>query len=248
MPIVYCNQIGFPHLGARVALAVLINLIFALVAWRLRQITFSGAVAGFALGTAITMSFGYKSFLILLAFFVLGVAATHLGYRRKMELGIAERRQGARSWREAVANLLAAAVFSILAITTAYQGAFLLALVAALAEAAGDTVASETGKWASARAWLITTFRRVPPGESGGISPAGTVAGFGASGIVVALAWGLGLVKGWEIGFLAAIAGNIADSVLGATLERRGLLTNGIVNFAGTSFAGVLALVGGFHH
>jgi uncharacterized membrane protein len=29
---------------------------------------------------------------------------------------------------------------------------------------------------------------------------------------------------------------------MGATLERRGLVTNGIVNFAGTVFAGALAL------
>lgn len=29
---------------------------------------------------------------------------------------------------------------------------------------------------------------------------------------------------------------------VGATIERRGLVTNGIVNFAGTSFAGMMAL------
>ena len=34
----------------------------------------------------------------------------------------------------------------------------------------------------------------------------------------------------------------VLDSVLGATIERRGLVSNGIVNFAGTSFAGMLAL------
>ena len=39
-----------------------------------------------------------------------------------------------------------------------------------------------------------------------------------------------------------AIAGNLLDSFLGATLERHGLITNGLVNFAGTSFAGGLAL------
>ena len=35
---------------------------------------------------------------------------------------------------------------------------------------------------------------------------------------------------------------DLFDSLLGATIERRGLVTNGIVNFAGTSFAGGLAL------
>jgi uncharacterized membrane protein len=38
------------------------------------------------------------------------------------------------------------------------------------------------------------------------------------------------------------VAGNLLDSVLGATIERRGLVTNGVVNFVGTSFAGGLAL------
>jgi uncharacterized membrane protein len=44
------------------------------------------------------------------------------------------------------------------------------------------------------------------------------------------------------IALSAAVAGNLFDSLLGATLEQRGLVTNGIVNFAGTSFAGALAL------
>jgi uncharacterized protein (TIGR00297 family) len=241
---------NLPYLGVRIILAVLIDLLLAYVAWKLRQITLSGAVAGFLLGTAVYMSFGYRSFLILLAFFVLGSAATRLGYQRKMARGIAEGRKGARGWREAVANLLAASFFSLLVITTPYQEAFLMALVAALAEAAGDTVSSETGKWASPAAWQITGFERVPPGESGGISLAGSAAGFGASALVVALASGLALVKGWEIGvvLVAAIAGNAADSLLGAVLERRGLLTNSFVNFAGTSLAGALALAWGLHH
>ena len=55
----------------------------------------------------------------------------------------------------------------------------------------------------------------------------------GRAGIIIALA--------------AALTGNLLDSVLGATLERRGLITNGIVNFAGTSFAGAVALAIALH-
>jgi uncharacterized membrane protein len=65
-----------------------------------------------------------------------------------------------------------------------------------------------------------------------------------ASALAVALAYAPGLCGkgGAAIGLAAAVAGNIFDSVLGATIERRGLVNNGIVNFAGTSFAGALAL------
>ncbi|MGH9395592.1 MAG: DUF92 domain-containing protein [Terriglobia bacterium] len=235
---------NLPYLGIRVGLAIIINLAFALLAWKLRQITASGAAAGFLLGVAVYLGFGYKSFLILFCFFVLGIGSTRMGYARKRERGIAERRSGARSWPEAAANVLAAAFFAVLAITTPYQWTFLMAFIAAIAEAAGDTVASEIGKWLSPRAYLITTFRPVAAGENGGISLAGTAAGLGASGVVVLLSYGLGLCGGWNAGVVlgAACIGNLADSLIGATLERRGLVTNSIVNFMGATLAGGLAL------
>ena len=233
---------NFPFLRSRILLAIAVNLVFALLALSMKTVTWSGAGMGFLLGVAVYMSYGFRSFLILLAFFVLGSVATRLGYAKKASRGVAEHRGGARSWREASANLLAGAFFSILVITTPYQTAFLIALAATFAEAAGDTISSEIGQWVSDRAYLITTLKPVPPGENGGISIFGTLAGFTASAIIAGLALALGLcnTQGAVVVFSAAAAGNLVDSVLGATLERRGLVTNGIVNFAGTSFAGAL--------
>jgi uncharacterized protein (TIGR00297 family) len=238
---------NLPYLGRRIALAIAVNLAFALLVWALRAASRSGAVCGFLLGTAIYFGYGYKSFLLLLAFVLLGSVATRLGFAKKAARGVAERRGGARSWRQALANLLAAAFFGVLVITTHHEPAFLIALVAALAEAAGDTVSSEIGQWASDRAYRITTFQAVPAGEDGGISLAGTAAGFAASAIIMGLGLRLGLCgpyrfAGPAVAFGAAAAGNLLDSFLGATIQRRGLITNGMVNFAGTSAAGGLAL------
>jgi uncharacterized protein (TIGR00297 family) len=238
---------NLPYLGRRIVLAIAVNLAFALLAYALKAASSSGAACGFLLGTAIYLGYGYKSFLLLFAFVLMGSVATRLGFAKKAARGIAERRGGARSWREALANLLAAAFFGILVITTHHEPAFLIALVAALAEAAGDTVSSEIGQWASDRAYLITTFKLVGAGEDGGISLAGTAAGFAASAIIMGLGLGLGLCgpyrfAGPAIAFGAAVAGNLFDSFLGATLQRRGLMTNGMVNFVGTSVAGALAL------
>ncbi|MDE3178531.1 MAG: DUF92 domain-containing protein, partial [Acidobacteriota bacterium] len=80
---------NLPYLGLRSILAIVVSLAFALVARGLGQITASGAAAGFLLSVAIYMSFGYKSFLVLLCFFVLGTAATRMGYERKRARGIA---------------------------------------------------------------------------------------------------------------------------------------------------------------
>ncbi len=235
---------NLPYLKTRTVLAVLVNLFLALAAWQLRLVDRSGGLAGLGLGTAIYLGYGYKSFLLLLAFFALGSAATRLGYAQKASRGVAERRRGARSWREAVANTSAAAFFALLVITTTHEAAFLLALVAALAEAAGDTVSSEIGQWLSPRAYLITSLEPVAAGEDGGVTWVGTVAGLAASAAVVGLGYGLGLCGrgGAALALAGAVAGNLLDSLLGATLERRGRVTNGIVNFAGTSFAGALAL------
>ena len=235
---------NMPYLGVRVLLAIGINGAFALAALAIRAVNRSGAAMGFLMGAIIYLSWGYKSFLVLLAFFVMGTVATRLGYARKAAMGVAEGRKGARSWREATANTLAAAFFSVLVITTHYEAAFLAAMIAALAEAAGDTISSEIGQWLSGRAYMITTLKPVPAGQDGGISLLGTLAGIVASAIVVAVAYSLGLCRPGTavVAFIAAGAGNVFDSYLGATIERRGLVGNGAVNFAGTSFAGGLAL------
>jgi uncharacterized protein (TIGR00297 family) len=235
---------NLPYLDRRIVVAAAINLALAILALSLKMVNRSGAVCGFLLGVAVYLGWGYKSFLMMFTFFAIGSIATRLGYARKAARGVAEKRGGARSWREAVANTLAGAFFSLLIITTHHEGAFLIALVAAFAEAAGDTVSSEIGQWLSRQAYLITTFKPVPAGENGGVSLGGSIAGILSSSLVVALAFALGLCGkgGAGIALLAAVAGNAMDSLLGATIERRGLVSNGIVNFAGTSFAGMLAL------
>jgi uncharacterized protein (TIGR00297 family) len=240
---------NLPFLGRRIVLATAVNLALAVLALGLKMVNRSGAICGFLLGVAVYLGWGYKSFLLMFAFFLIGSVATRLGFARKAARGVAEKRGGARSWREALANSLAAAFFSLLVITTHHEGAFLMALIAAFAEATGDTVSSEIGQWISDRAYLITTFLPVPAGENGGVSMGGSIAGLLASTLVVALAFSLRLCgrAGIIIALSAAIAGNLLDSVLGATLERRGLITNGIVNFAGTSFAGALALAIALH-
>ncbi len=235
---------NLPALGIRAPRGVAVSVAFALLAWGLKTVNSSGVIAGFLLGMAIYLGAGFRGFLVLLGFFLLGSVATRLGYATKAARGVAEHRSG-RSWREALANALAGAFFAILVVTTPYPAAFTLAFVAAFAEAAGDTVSSEIGQWLSARAYLITSFRPVAAGENGGITLAGTAAGTIASAAVVTLAWGLGLTGkgGAAVALAAAMLGTFLDSLLGATLERRGLVTNGIVNFAGTSVAGVLTLL-----
>ena len=237
-------QGNLPYLGRRMLLAAVVNLTFALLALKLKSASRSGAALGFVLGLLVYLGWGWKSFLILFCFFALGSLATRAGYAGKAVRGIAEHAGGARSWREALANVGPGAFFAIFVLITRQEHAFLVALVAAFAEAAGDTVSSEIGQWLSPQAYLITSFRKVTAGENGGVSWTGSLAGIAASTVIATLGWVLGLTGagGAAVALVAAVVGNLFDSVLGATLERRGLVTNGIVNFTATALSGALAL------
>ena len=71
-----------------------VNLPFALVAFRLKTASRSGGAMGFVLGWLVYLGWGWKSFLMLLTFFVLGSLSTRLGYGRKAARGLGERRGG----------------------------------------------------------------------------------------------------------------------------------------------------------
>lgn len=196
------------------------------------------------------------------AVFVLAFGATRAGRAKKERLGIAERRKG-RNAAQVAANLGMAGLVSC-AMTQAWtekfwtgkfwdtrwavhsggprMALFTLAL-AALAEAAADTVSSELGKALGGCPRMITTMRTVAPGTDGAVSLAGTLAGVLAAGAVAAA--GTAAVGGgpamFGISTAAGIFGLFFDSVLGATLERRGLLNNDAVNFLSTLSAAVVA-------
>jgi uncharacterized protein (TIGR00297 family) len=117
--------------------------------------------------------------------------------------------------------------------------------LAALAEAAADTVSSELGQVFGGRPRMITTLRQVEPGRDGALSLAGTLAGVVAAAIVAAagtLAFG-GSRAMFAVSCAAAIFGLLFDSLLGATLEDRGWLNNDAVNFLSTAGASGFALV-----
>ena len=90
---------------------------------------------------------------------------------------------------------------------------------------------------------MITTWRLVPAGSDGGVSLAGTLLGVLAAALVTLEAVGTRILnpRAATIAGVAGIVGMIVDSLLGATLERRGLLTNNTVNLASTAFSATLA-------
>ncbi len=245
-----------------------ISLTFAGAVLALRAATPLAAFAGGAICLLVLLStVGTRIDLLhsglppLLLLFVLTFAATKAGRRRKAQAGLAESRKG-RNAAQVIANLGVAGVSAafpcfLSSAPTAYlwelcgracdttrfiAPAFWAVLLAALCEATADTVSSEIGQAFGGRPILITSGRRVEPGTDGAITILGTLAGMLAAAMV-ALTGYLGLGIGPWIPLAAGIAGLLFDSLLGATVERKGWLGNDLVNFASTLFAAGLAIL-----
>jgi uncharacterized protein (TIGR00297 family) len=222
--------------------AVIVTVVFAALARWVRGVSLGGAIAGAAVCFLLYLGAGFGAFAALVSVFALTWISTRFGYRRKEKLGTAEKLDG-RTALQVLANLAVAACCGGLSALPGRKSVFLLALSAALSEAAADTVSSELGRARSEKARLITTWKEVSAGTDGGVSWAGSVAGIAAAAVVslVCVVTGLVPLRWLGIAILAAVAGMIADSFLGALLERRKLLNNDAVNFLGTLVAAGIA-------
>jgi len=245
-----------------------ISLGFALLVKALRAATPGGAICGAMICFLITLWSGSFTESVLrtgltplILLFVLTFVSTRAGRAKKARTGLAESRRG-RSAAQVIANLSVAALsvspqsenlvqrwMAYCCVSGAYDvwaaEVVKVMCVAALVEATADTVSSEIGQAFGGDPVLIAGLRRVEPGTDGAVTFPGSCAGVAAGGLVaIAGGWATHLRVGAVLTALGAgICGLFFDSVLGATVERRGWIGNDLVNFTSTLFASALAAV-----
>jgi len=239
-----------------------LSVLLGLVTWSLRAATPLAALTGALIAASLMFSTAvvpyepwHTALVPTVTVSLLAFAVTRAGRKKKERLGTAERRIG-RSAGQVAANLGVAALVASGPVqswlldshwtprSTASQGMLFALALAALAEAAADTAASEIGQVLGDRPWMITSFKVVDPGRDGAISVAGTLAGLLAAAIV---AWtGMWALRGDRGLFWVSLGGGafglFFDSFLGATLEERAWLNNDAVNFLSTASAAGFAL------
>jgi uncharacterized protein (TIGR00297 family) len=228
----------------RIWMATIVTAAFTGLARLMRGVSASGAAAGAVVCFLLYVGAGPGAFFALVSVFGLAWIATRLGYQRKLGLGIAEK-LGGRTASQVLANVATAAICATIYAMSHGRTIFLLALAATLSEAAADTVSSEFGQAIGKPARLITTWEQVPAGTDGGVSLGGTLAGVAAATLVSLVCAFTGVLPWRWVGtsVAAAVAGTIADSYMGAWLERRQLLNNDSVNFLSTLVAAATALL-----
>ncbi|KAI8473954.1 MAG: integral membrane protein DUF92-domain-containing protein [Monoraphidium minutum] len=190
----------------RLAVATALAAVMARRGLRKRSLSRSGAAAAFAVGLS-TMQASYTFGLLLILFYTTSSKLTKLQQERKQQLEDGFKADGQRGAVQVLSNSLggvAAALTAQLAPAllgggpegAALRWAASAAFLAHYAAVCADTWASEVGILAPHPPRLVTTWRRVPPGTNGAVTPLGCACS-GAAGLLMGGAyWGLGAALG----------------------------------------------------
>lgn len=246
---------------------VLCGLLCLLAYWQ-KVLDRGGSIVAFGIGAIIGI-FGGILWLVLLIFFLLtSFGATRYKYSLKSEKGVQEGKRGERRMKNVLANGLAPCYIALVSYEDFHfieeKWMAEIAFVAAISVAAADTTASELGVF-SDKTYLITNLKKkVKAGTSGGVSMLGQSWALTASAYTAIMGWVmLFFIPSTFFSSIDAISASTTlpshsyamitipiiigfmgcqfDSVLGATLERIGLISNNGVNLLATSFGGLIA-------
>lgn len=212
-------------MATRFVVGFLLSLAIAYAGFRKEALSLGGMIAAIVEGTFIFGSGGWMWGALLIAFFVLSSALSF--YRRREKRTLAEKfaKGSRRDVGQVLANgglglLLALALFAV--DDAATRRLLFAAYVGAMATVNADTWATELGVLGRRPPRLITTWRVVERGTSGGVSLWGTAAallGGAAIGLTAALFDGAEGGRWLLVGALGGLAGALFDSFLGATVQ-----------------------------
>jgi uncharacterized protein (TIGR00297 family) len=222
------------------AIVVVLCATLTVLSYKFNLLTISGALASFAVGMIIGTLGGIGWLVTLIVFTFMGFGVTKFRFRLKEVKGLQEGKKGERTYRNVLANGLVPVLVAVVSFAIGAQDTVLAAVgyISAVAVAASDTTASELGVLYP-NAYLITTGERVPPGTDGGVSFMGTVACIVAAAVATFVGWAAIRLELFNplmlIPIVMGVTGCMLDSVIGATLERRGKVTklgNNILSMA----------------
>lgn len=210
-------------------------------AWKKDFLDLKGSLGSFIIGW-LSLYAGIMYFLSFTIFMAAGSLAAKYKTKRKAEKG---ELQKARGIGNVLANGLIPLLFILIEIYTA-RHVYLAGFFGSIATANADTLASEIGMLSKSKPRLITTLENVEPGKNGAITLLGEISAIAGSLMIsvipiLFLTEKVGLV--FFSSLLAGFVGSNFDSLIGATLERKGWIGNDFTNFLAVSFGGIVGIL-----
>ena len=238
--------VNFYHLSA----IFIFSLFLAYLAYRFNIADVSAMLSATLLGVLIIVFTNINWYMILITFFLLGGAFTRYRYNYKHIMGIAQSKGGVRSYENVLGNSITALILAVAygmyhEIYPVFGAVLMFAYLGAVATATGDTLASEIGETYKGKPVMITNFKPVRPGTDGGVSRLGELVCIAGSVVIGVLALVLGVIDLPASGpatyvlwmlivILGGFLGTNFDSLLGATFQQKGWLSNTGVNLVAT--------------
>ncbi|GBD95066.1 cytidylyltransferase family protein [bacterium BMS3Abin05] len=195
-----------------------------LISYRANFLDIGGAMAVFLLGTLIFGVGGWIWAVPILIFFFSSSILSKLWPSRKAESNLLFEKSSRRDWAQVLANGGMAGISMILWYIRPTPIWYIIYL-GSLAAVTADTWATEIGVLSKRLPRLITTFKKVIPGTSGGVSVIGL---FGAllgslfiavPGIAIAPAFLENPLRAVILVTFAGLGASLVDSFFGATLQ-----------------------------
>ncbi len=205
-------------------LGFIFAIIISLLAYKVKSLDKSGALAATVEGTLIFGLGGWAWAILLLTFFVSSSALSKMFKKHKVNLQEKFDKGSRRDAMQVLGNGGLAAFFALLHFFFPDALWTWLGFAAALAAVNADTWATELGVLARSQPRMITNLKqKVEKGTSGGISVIGTLASLAGSALVAIFA-GIFSPSGeffpiFMLITLAGLLGALFDSLLGATVQ-----------------------------
>jgi len=210
----------------RAVAGALIAAAIAIAAWRAGSLSPSGAVAALLIGT-VAVAAGWAWGALLILYFASSSLLSRMGAQVKaLRSGGIVEKGGARDATQVLANGAVFAAAAALQLVHPSQ-LWLAAGAGALAASAADTWGTEIGMLAKSPPRMITTWRSVPTGTSGGVSASGLVAMVAGALFIAVAAWLLHWNARVAIAVsLGGMVGALVDSFGGALWQSRRFCTH----------------------
>ena len=209
----------FPSLTSIIA-GCIFGVVIAYASYLFKALTVSGAIAAAILGTVIFGLGGLGHTSVLLGFFISSSLLSKLFKDGKRSINEKYAKGSRRDAWQVLANGGVAGFCVILGAISPEKPLFWLMFSASLAAANADTWATELGIFSKSPPRLITNFKSVEKGTSGGITFIGSLSALAGAAIIAGIA--SFFVPGTLIFVWIALAGffgSLVDSWLGASIQ-----------------------------
>lgn len=180
---------------------------------RMRWLDLPGALCG-GLIAGVAVGLGGWAWIIPAAVFF-SLTSLLTAYRRPV------RAAGMRSMSQVAVNAGLPVLIPVIGYAVTGDQVWYAVSIGGIAAGIADSWASEIGRFSGRDPLSLRTFRRVPKGTSGAVSPLGsaaTVLGALLVGGFGALFGGLAMVP---VGLVAGVVGSLLDTLIGATVQAR---------------------------